>query len=211
MRWRFKSLDNLRTGTDATVLLLKKLSPISYAAKAKLRACFGSRFASLFLQTLARDANSLLLVGIWRSQRTNVGGNLANLSLIRTADDEVRLLVHGDLNTFRNRKLDGMRLAESKIDYFAFKLRAIADADDVHLFLEALRNTLNGIGHERASQAVNRAMLFSQAFHVQDAVLLFEGNTSWNKNAHFALRALDFDFVRGDGDFYAGRQWNWFV
>src|SRR6266478_1264424 len=166
MRWRFKSLDNLRTGTDATVLLLKKLSPISYAAKAKLRPCFGSRFASLFLQTFASDANSLLLVGIRRPQRTNVGSNLANLSLIRAADDEVRLLVHGDANTFRDRKQDGMRFAKREIDHFAFKLRAIADADDVHLFLESLRHALNGVGHKRASQTVNRAVLFSQAFHV---------------------------------------------
>src|SRR6266699_444359 len=111
VRWRLRSLDNLRTGTDATVLLhftsgfvstnpeTRKIrsQQNSYAATAKrkfLCACLGSGLAGFLLQALAGNANSLLLVGIRRAQRTNVRGNLANLALVRATDDQMSLLVH---------------------------------------------------------------------------------------------------------------------
>src|SRR6266849_4173627 len=139
-RWRCKSLDSLRTRVVATVS-----SPsISLGGAAGLR----SGLPGLLLQPLAGDANALLLVWIGRAQRTHVRGNLADLSLVRAADDEVRLLFHRHLNPFRNRKLDGMRLSERECNHFALQLRAIADANDVQLLLEAGGDAMNGVGHQ---------------------------------------------------------------
>src|SRR5947208_12897621 len=227
MRWRLRSLDNLRTGTDATVLLhftsgfvttkpeTRKLrSTKSYAATAKrkfLCAGFSSRFAGFLLQALAGNTNPLLLVGIGRTQRTNVRGNLANLALVRAADDQMSLLVHGDLNTFGNRKLDGMRFAEREIHDFAFELRAITDPDNVHVLLKSGGHAMNRIGNQSASETVDRAKFFRIAFDVQHAILLFEGNAVRHRNGHFALGALYIDFACGYGDFYARGQWNWLV
>src|SRR4030095_15867182 len=193
--------------------LNKPQKPLKPALEAAASLCpgLGSSLAGFFLQAFAGDANSLLLVGIGRPQRTNVRGHLANLSFIRSADDQVRLLVHGDLNTFRNRELDRVRLPQRKIDHFALELRAVADADDVHFLFEALRDAVDRVGHQRAGQAVNRAELFRVTLHVEYPVLLLKGNASGNQDAHLALGPLNVNLVRGHGDFYAGRQWNWFV
>src|SRR5215471_7430586 len=103
-RWRLASLDSLRTGTDATVVLLQSLPAASEGGRtlrprvrlrsAGLRPCL----TGLLLQTLAGDADALLLIGIGRAQRTNVRANLADLALVRTGNGQVRLFVHRDLN-----------------------------------------------------------------------------------------------------------------
>src|SRR5215469_14458967 len=75
-RRRWASLDNLRTGTDATVILLqacrsKFVLPIERSAPTKTlrRSGLGACLASLLLQALASDADPLLLVRIGRAQR----------------------------------------------------------------------------------------------------------------------------------------------
>src|SRR5258706_2039094 len=105
--------------------------------------------ASLLLQALAGDANALWLVRIGRTQRANVRSYLAYLAFIRSADHDVGLLVHRDLNAFGNLELDGVRLAEREGDRFTFELGAVTDAHDVEILLEALRNTVNRIRDER--------------------------------------------------------------
>src|SRR5258708_30637164 len=99
------------------------------------------------------------------------------------------LFLDDDLDTFRNRKLDGMRLAEREIDDFTFELRAVADADNVHILLKSGSDAMNRIGHQRPRQAVQRAMLFGGPFHVQHAVLLFKADALWNGTAQFPLGA----------------------
>ena len=94
-------------------LLLGALRP----DKIKLFTCaasLGSRFAGLFLQPLAGDADALLLVRIGRTQRAHVGGHLADLAFVRAADHDVRLLFHRDLNAFRNRKLDRDAICQAR-------------------------------------------------------------------------------------------------
>src|ERR1700738_1412511 len=131
-------------------------SPFALRRAAGLRASL----ASLLLQALAGDANAFLLVRVGRTQRANVRGSLANLALVRAADHDVRLLVHRDLNAFGNFELDGMRLAERESHGFAFELCAVADADNIEILLGALRDTVNRIGDESASEPVQRAMFF---------------------------------------------------
>src|SRR6266481_851466 len=131
-------------------------SPFTLRGAAGLRASL----ASLLLQAFAGDANAFLLVRVGRTQRANVRSNLADLALVRAADHDVRLLVHRDLNAFRNLELDRVRLAEREGNGFAFELRAVADAHNIEIFFEALRNSVNRIRDERASEPVKRAMIF---------------------------------------------------
>src|SRR6266849_4759125 len=202
-RWRCKSLDSLRTRAVATVC-----SPaISLGRAAGLR----TGLAGLLLQPLAGDANALLLIRIGRAQRTHVRGNLADLSLVRAADNEVRLLLHRHLDAFRNRKLDGMRLSERESNHFALQLRAIADADDIQLFLETGGDAMNGVGHQRARESMQSAVLFGGALGGQHSVLLFERDPQWNREGKFAFRPLHVDLAALQGDFHAGRHWNWFI
>src|SRR5260370_14990306 len=165
-RLRCRSRDNFLTRADATV--------VSFVLRGA--AGLGASLASLLLQALTRDANAFLLVGVGRTQRANVRGHLAILALVCAADHNVRLLVHGDLNALGNLELDGMRLAERESNCFAFQLRAVSDAHDVQILLEALRDAVHRVGDERASQPVQRAMIFSGALGDEHAVFLLEGN-----------------------------------
>src|SRR5579862_7479486 len=216
-RWRLRSLDNLRTGTDATVLLLRILvtqRPRRVGAAKKLslgRASLGPGLAGLLLQALAGNANSLLLIGIGWPKRTDVRRHLSDLTLVRTADDQVRLLVHRDLDAFRDRKGNRVRLAEREGYSLALEFGAVPNADDVHFLFEARSHAVNGVGHQSASQPVNGAVLIGSALDVQHAILLFEGNAAGNGNAQLALGTLHFHFFRAEGDLYARRHWNWFV
>src|SRR5215467_12767236 len=123
----------------------------------------------------------------------------------------MRLLVHGDLDSFRNRKLDRVRLAKGERNSLTFEFCAVTDADNVELFLEARSNTGDGIGNKRASKAMHGAMIVRGALHVEHAILLFEGDAVRNCDAELALGALHVNFVRGDTDLYAGGNRNWFV
>src|SRR6266404_1898676 len=147
-------------------------SPLTLRGAAGLRASL----ASLLLQALAGDANAFLLVRIRRTQRTNVRSYLAKLALVRAADHDVRLLVHRDLNASRNLELDGMRLAERESNGFALEFRAVANAHEVEILLEALRDAVNRIRDESACEPMQRAMVFRGAFGEQHAVFLFEGD-----------------------------------
>src|ERR1700740_843696 len=182
-------------------------SPFALRGAAGLRASL----ASLLLQALAGDANAFLLVGVGRTQRTNVRSDLAYLALVRAAYNDVRLFVHRDLNALGNLELDGMRLAEGESHRFTLELCAVSDAHYVQILLEALRDAVHRVGHERASQSVQRAMIFRGALGDQHAVFLLEGNAVRHTHIELALRALHFDLASLQRDFHALRKWNWFV
>src|SRR5271157_11372 len=175
------------------------------------RPSLGARLARLLLQTLAGDADVLLLVRVWRTQRANVRGHLADLRLVRAAHHDVRLLFDRNLNAIGNGKLDGVGLAEGESHGLAFQLGAIADAHDVEILLEALGDAMNGVGQKRARQPVQCAILFIIADRRQHAVLLLEPDLPRHKHEEFPLGALHFHLAAAGVDFYAGRHWNRFA
>src|SRR5260370_5167220 len=168
-----------------------------------------SRLAGLLLQPLTGDAHALLLVRVGRTERAHVRGNLADLALVRAAYDDVRLLFHRNLNAFRNRKFNRVRLAEREGNHLALQLGAIADAHDVELLLEARRHPMHGVGNQRASEAVKSAVLFRRAKGGQHAVLLFEGDAMRDREGKRALRPLQLYIAVRLADLYACRHWNW--
>src|SRR2546421_7141550 len=220
-RWRCKSRDSLRTRVDATVSSpqnrrLRSGPCYSWPRTSRdqpfLRgAGLCSRLAGLLLQPLTGDAHALLLVGVGRTQRAHIRGNLADLAFVRAAHDDVRLLLDGDLNAFRNRKFNRVRLAEREGNQFALQLGAIADAHDVELFLETGGHAVNGVGNQRAREAMKGAVLFGRAKGSQHAILLFKGDALRDREGELALRPLHVDFAGLHGDLYACRHWNWFA
>src|SRR5580658_6406086 len=89
--------------------------------------------ASLLLETLASDANALLFVRVWRTQRAEVCRHLAHLILVRPGNRQVRLPFDGNLNSFRNGEFDRVRIAERENHSLAFQLRAVAYAHDIEI------------------------------------------------------------------------------
>src|SRR5580692_1782502 len=118
------------------LFLLLETSGRQAAKKLRRAAGLGPSLAGLFLEPFASDAHALLLVRIWWTKRAHIGGDLPYFAFVRAADDDVRLLVHRDLDSFRNREFDGMRLAESERHDFALEFGAVADAHDVQIFFE---------------------------------------------------------------------------
>src|SRR4029077_545130 len=165
-------------------------SPFALRRGAGLRASL----ASFLLQALAGDTNAFLLVGVGRTQGANVRSYLADLTFVRAADNQMRLLVDGNLNALGNLELDGMRFAERESNRFAFELRAVSDAHDVQIFLEALRDTVHRVGDQRPGEPVQRAMLFGGALGDERAVFLLEGDAEGHTHCELALGALHFDF-----------------
>ena len=134
------------------------------------------------------------------------------MRLIGATDDHVRLLLDRNLNPLGNRKLDRVRLAEGERNVFALQLRAVADTNDVELFLEPQGYAMDGVGEQRPSQAVQRAMLFVVAKRVQHAVFLLKLDLRRNQHAELALGALHFHLATADGrDLHARGNWNRFA
>src|SRR5580700_749813 len=218
-RWRTRSctrrrcrfFDSLRTLADATVSSPRYLRPPSGPKTLCRAAGLCSRLAGLFLQTLAGDANTLLLVRIGRTQRAKIRGHLSDFALVRAADDDVRLLVHGDLNSFGNRELDRVGFAERERHDLALQLSAVTDANDVQILLEAKRYAVNGVGDQGARKTVKRAVIFGVAMRREHAIFLFKGDAVRQRNSELALGALHVNLAALESDFHACGNWYWFA
>src|SRR5262249_47684216 len=134
-----------------------------------------------------------------------------DLSLVRTADDQVRLLVDGDLNALGNLELDRVRLAESEGNRLALELSSITDADDVELLFEAGGDAGDSVGDECSGEPVDGAVLISFAQRVEHAIFLLELDAARDADREFPLRPLNVDLVRGDGDLHTLRNRDWFA
>src|SRR5260370_42500836 len=104
-----------------------------------------------------------------------------------------------------------MRLTDGETRFFGVELRRVSDAHHDPILLKALRVAVHRVGDERASQPVQRAMIFGGALGDKHAVFLLEGNAVRHTHIELALRALHFDLTSLQRDFHALRKWNWFV
>src|SRR5580704_690848 len=159
--------------------------------------------ASLLLQSLASDADALLLVRVGRTQRAQIRGNLADLALIGAGHGHVRLLFDRDRDSYRNRKFDRVRIAEREHHVLALYFSAVTNADDIEVFLEAGRYAGDGVGNQRARKAVQRALIVRRTLRIENAVLLLEADAGRQRHIELALRALNFHFVGLDVDLHA--------
>src|SRR5215472_12872373 len=104
-----------------------------------------------------------------------------------------------------------MRFAERERYALALQFRAVADPDNVKFLLETRGDPVHGVGHQRACQSVQRAMLFGRALGHERSVFLLEGNPLRQGHRKLSLWSLDFDFAALERNLYAGRHGNWFV
>src|SRR5919204_4029739 len=108
---------------------------------------------------LALVADALALVGLRRALLADVGGDLADLLLGDAPDDHARGLGHLELDAVRRLDGDRVRVAERELEVLALELRAVADALDLQALLEAVGDALDHVRHQRAREAVQRAMV----------------------------------------------------
>ena len=104
-----------------------------------------------------------------------------------------------------------MGIAQCEDHVLTLHLSAIADANDIQIFLEAGGNAKNRVGYQRACQTMQRAMIFRIALGVENSVLGYELDSPGDAYRHFPLGALDVHGVFLNIDLHALRQRNWFV
>ena len=83
-----------------------------------------------------------------------------------------------------------VRVAQREHDLLALLLGAIADADDVELLLEAIGDAGDGVGHQRARQAVELAqrLVVADQARRELAVGQGEGDARRQRLTQLALR-----------------------
>src|SRR5690348_12715533 len=115
--------------------------------------------AHLPSHVLALVPDALALVGLGLALLADVGGNFTHLLLGGPTNDDPRRL--GNLELDSVRRLDGnrVRVAQRQLEVAAAQLSAVTDALDLQALLEAVRDTLDHVGHQGAGQAVQGAVL----------------------------------------------------
>src|SRR6266545_644290 len=108
---------------------------------------------------LAGVADALPLVRVGPPQMADLRGHLADLLLVDALDREAGR--RGDLECDALRGLDRnlVRVAEAEHQIVALDLDTVAHALDLELLLEAVGDPLDHVGHQRAGEPVQRAVL----------------------------------------------------
>src|SRR5690349_14360496 len=101
-------------------------------------------------------ADALALVGLGRANLADLGGRLADHLLVRSLDDDLGRRRHFERDAGAWLDRDRVRVANGELEVGALERRAIADALDLELLLEALRDALDHVGHERPRETVQR-------------------------------------------------------
>ena len=104
-----------------------------------------------------------------------------------------------------------MGVAEREHHLFAFHLRAVADADDVELALEAVGHAGHGIGHQASRQTVKlpELRILADSPRQQMPVAHLEADSGGMRLPQLALGTLYFDRLGEhlDGDAFRNRDW----
>src|SRR2546423_10824126 len=113
----------------------------------------------LLADALAFVADTLLLVGVGFAQRPDLGSDLAHPLLVGAPDRDPRRRRHLEGDALGGGVPDGVGVAERQLDAVGTGRAAVADAVDLELALEALGHADHHVGHQRAGQPVQRAVL----------------------------------------------------
>src|SRR6185369_3517433 len=107
-----------------------------------------------------------------------------------------------DVDARRDVEDDGVRVAQGENHLLALELRAVADADDVELFLEAFGDALHRVRDEAARQPVvlRQVRVGGRPLRLKRAVRELEVDAGRKRLPHLALRALHLDRAVGDLD-----------
>ena len=167
--------------------------------------------ADLAADELALVADALALVRLGRADAADLGGGLADGLLVDAAHDHLRRRRHFELDSLARRDPDRMRVADLELEVRAGHAGAVADALDLEALLEALRDSLDHVGDERAGQAVERTVgtAIRRARDGDRLALLDDRHARGHLLAELALRSVHGDAPRIDQDGDPGGNFDW--
>src|SRR5688500_12179432 len=160
-----------------------------------------TRLSDLAADLLARVPHALALVRVGLAQLADVGGNLTDQLLVDTGDGEAGRGLHREGDALGGLDLDGVGVTERELELRALERDAVTDAVDLHLLFVTLGHTDDHVVHERARQAVERAVaaLVVRALDLERAVLsLLQADRLSDRQRQGALRALHAHVLAGD-------------
>ena len=104
-------------------------------------------------------AHTLALVRLRLALGANDGGKVADLHLVVTAHDDLRVARALHLETLGHLKNDRVRVAEGEVEVLALHGRLVADTDELELLLEPSRHTHHHVVAESPVQTVTLTSL----------------------------------------------------
>src|SRR5215212_8853163 len=113
-----------------------------------IRGLFARGLTGLAPNHFVRVLDALALVGIGLAETADLGRGLSDFLLVNAGDGDVAALgIDSDVDPFRNREADRVRVAELEHDFASLDFGAVADADDVELALEAFAHAADVVRH----------------------------------------------------------------
>src|SRR5690606_19681731 len=160
-------------------------------------ACRGLTGLEAYYFACVPDAFSVVRVG--GPEGPDVGCNLADSLLIDARDGDPGGLWCRDRDASRRLDDDGVREAEAQLEVLTLHLAAEADAMDLEVLDEALRNACDGVGDEGPRQAVLGPFgaTVTAATDVHDARVDVDVEAGVDLYLESALGALDIDDAIG--------------
>src|SRR5262245_5262332 len=162
----------LRTRSWRRLRPASRVSLIAFAP-CRLLAC---GLAGLLAHGLAVIANALALVRLRRAEIADVGRDLADSLFADAAHDDHRRAFALNLDAFRHRELDLVRVAERHDESLAAHFGLVTHTADLELLLETLGDALHAVRDQRPRQAVQRLVLRRLARARDAHVLVGDGH-----------------------------------
>src|SRR5712692_753932 len=172
---------------------------------------FTGRLAGLATNDFVAVLDALALVRIGLAERADLRCRLPHLLLVDPGHRDVAgLAIDRDIDALRNREAHRVRISELEHHFLRLHFSAKSNADDVELFLEALRDAEDVVGDEGAHETVNGAglpfVIFARERH--DVVLDFHADAGDDRRHEHPFGALDRDTFPVLLDFHAFRHGN---
>src|SRR5689334_16328195 len=117
----------------------------------------------------------------------------------------MRLSINLEVDTFRQKELDRVRIPKGERGNFPLHVGPIPGSDDVELACKSGRNTLHCVRRQSACQPMQSRQFVVVARDLEVIVLLLEPHSGGNWNAELTLRPFDIQPI-ADTDFNALRQ-----
>src|ERR1700687_3353170 len=153
----------LRAGTG----FLLKLNPLACSqvrigerrrCPASLLTAAGEGLAFLATHLLIVVTNTLALVRLRLAHAPNLRGKLADLLLVRAADDDRGRIHQFNRDAIRRLHLNRVGIADREDNAFLVHTRLVTDALDLEFSLESLGHAFYHVGEQAAREAMQRAI-----------------------------------------------------
>src|SRR5664279_5645279 len=172
MSWAWMCLDERNTDSRVRPLVpaasftLRRTAFVRRSVRSlNLDMAFGPLLLLAFLaeDVFASVFHAFALVGLGRAVAADFSGDLADFLFVDPGDRDLGRFRRHNRDAFRNLEVDVVGKTELQVQALALHRRAIADAVDLQLLLEALGHPIDQVGDQSARSTPQRARTLALA------------------------------------------------